>query len=126
MKNLAGRPECDVHIRSELSIAGIPAESVEYRNTEVPYTVIGKLGAFTFRRAWYYWTVSGPMPLAEAEKMYADPAGVNDVRVVGHCGCPPAEWQRNGFVESYHIDTQEGLNLFAATVRSLSEVPDAS
>lgn len=48
----------------------------------------GRIGAFTFRRAWSYWIVSGPMPLDVARRLYADPVGATDIRVNGHCGCP--------------------------------------
>ena len=169
MKNLAGVPTCDQDIRIELATAGIPAVVTGKTRSEVPYTVTGHLGVFDFRRAWYYWCVSGPVPLEVAKELYADPAGEKDVRVVGHCGCPPPEapwltWRdedgkelvpqnqyseycalfkdkadefikeqnirfsddptRDGkaFVENYHIDTQEGLNLFAATLKKFKLV----
>jgi hypothetical protein len=128
----------------------------------------GLLGELTVRKAglrWYY-IIEGRVPLALAEKMYEDPVGRHDIRVAGHCGCPPpAEWatwyapsgrkivgldqqdecrrflasssqymkelaQRllndldfaedpsavpgaEGFVESYHIDSEVGLRVFA-------------
>lgn len=46
---------------------------------------------FTFEHSHsYYWRVNGPVPLAVAQQIYADPAA-NDIRVAGHCGCPPPE-----------------------------------
>lgn len=153
MKNLAGDANCDVEIRKELKAAGI--QEVQHDaplKREVPQSVTGKLGDFTFERAWYYWVVSGAVPLAVAEKMYATPVGKKDVRVAGHCGCPPPnEWafpsdeavakyleakglqsinygdlakacnrgdvEGDRFVTTYHIDSQEGLNLFVKTLK---------
>ncbi len=93
MKNLAGVKECDATIMEELEKAGILPFNIarENENTEVPYGVIGRLGDFEFRRAWYYWVVKGSVPLNVAEEMYNDPTGKKDVRVAGHCGCPPPE-----------------------------------
>lgn len=167
MKNLAGVPDCDDYIRMELKKARIPAIDGERVNHEVAYSVTGRLafpyhpfGAFSFRRAWYYWVAIGDMPVALAKELYADPIGKTDIRVSGNCGCPPPEepfltWKdadgyelvkeserpefercfkdkmlelmekqklrfsndrsRDGkaYVDVYHIDTQEGLRLFA-------------
>jgi hypothetical protein len=171
MKNLAGDRNCDVQIREELEKSGINLVFHDKDlNQEVPASITGQLGRFTFTRAWHYWVVSGKMPLNAAREMYANPNGVKDVRVAGHCGCPPPEeWEHwfnpkshreilnmkqkaqfeeyaksdsesikeiakaglrdfdfaedpsqvgEGFVDLYHIDTQEGLNLFTATVRA--------
>jgi hypothetical protein len=166
MKNLAGVKECDEFISHELELAGIHQivlDESERQNHEVPFTVIGLLGAthfrkewdemlikspglvklfspknitphvsFIFCRAWYYWIVTGFVPLHVAEELYADPIGKKDVRVSGHCGCPaPKEWIKDRqliaghqCVESYHIDSQEGLNLFVRTLRAHSLVDD--
>ena len=88
MQNLAGNVNCDGIIQSELQRSGIDAIHGERRVSEVPASVTGKLGPFTFVRAWYYWVVNGPVPLAIARELYADPVGVSDIRVAGHCGCP--------------------------------------
>jgi len=118
MINLAGRQDCDTYILTELAGAGIDAQAERNNRSEVPYGFIGRVGDFTFRRAWYYWVVSGSVPLAVARELYANPIGKEDVRVAGHCGCPPPdEWERGGFVDTYHIDSQAGLNLFVATLR---------
>lgn len=55
MKNLAANRDADIVIREELYLAGIPAVIVPKSNSEVPYTVIGRLGNWVFTRAWYYW-----------------------------------------------------------------------
>lgn len=170
MKNLAGVDDCDRYIRDELTRARIPIVDGQKSTGEVPYTLTGKLGDIVFRRAWYYWVADGPVPLALALELYADPVGKTDVRVDGHCGCPPPEhpWvarydsagkrialdvgetERAQFrglisgghltqeqfdahrwvdsdaerdavsaravVETYHIDTEVGLRLFADVV----------
>lgn len=171
MKNLAGDPHCDEEIRRELKRARIELVEGERSKHEVAASVTGKLGEFVFKRAWYYWVVQGPVPLEVARELYADPVGNTDVRVAGHCGCPPPEhpWveyydaqgllvaldvggkEREQFrvmiagghlteadralyhfvdseaerdsvsvrsvVESYHIDSEVGLRLFADTLR---------
>ena len=118
MKNLAGIQECDTEIRKELTEAGIRTVDTKKGDTEVPYSVVGQLSYFTFRRSWRYWMVDGNVPLEIAKEMYAIEVGKKDVRVVGHCGCPPPEeWAINGYVGSYHIDSQDGLKLFADTIK---------
>jgi hypothetical protein len=80
---------------------------------------------FLFDRRWYYWSVKGKVPLEVAQEMYANPIGRKDVRVAGHCGCPEpkigeygTDWDNGRWVVScYHIDSQEGLNLFVETVK---------
>lgn len=88
MQNLAGHPKATALCAVELQQAGIPIEVLDKPYGEPKSDVGGRLGDFTFRRAWYYWVVYGPMPLAQAEIMFADPAGRDDVRAAGHCGCP--------------------------------------
>lgn len=170
MKNLAGVDTCDRDIRRELQRSRIEIVEGERSKGEVPYTVTGRLHGWTFKRAWYYWVAVGQLPLEAAQRLYADPIGNTDVRVNGHCGCPPPEdpwvayyaadgWQliddpdgeqakewsalqarghlpapqekRYRFVpnaaaiaarvvvESYHIDSEAGLRLFADTLREL-------
>jgi hypothetical protein len=97
MENLAGNPGADRYVRRELARARVPAvEGGADGGGEVPATVTGRLGGFSFRRAWYYWVVTGPVPLEVAERLYEDPVGQTDVRAGGHCGCPhpsqQAEW----------------------------------
>lgn len=121
------------------------------RIPEVPYTIIGILGgheqfnaddcqdlnktgwweshliqsvSFTFTRAWYYWVVTGYVPLSVAEELYEDSVGAKAVRSGGDCACrPPKTWLTRHpivgmkVVNLYHIDSQEGLNLFTKTLR---------
>lgn len=94
MRNLAGDEKCDIHIANELRRCGIMSEAYEPedgRLGEVPSRLRGHLGPFNFRRAWYYWVVTGPTPLHIASELYANEIGKTDIRVAGHCGCPPPE-----------------------------------
>jgi len=77
--------------------------------------------SFTFERAWL---VRGYVPLDIAVEMYENPNGRKDIRVAGHCACPhPADWKVKhkvcgmNVVDHYHIDTQEALNYFVATLK---------
>lgn len=95
MENLAGRGNADQQIQKELLKAGV--EIVEHnqplKNSEIQTTLTGKIGNFEFRRAWYYWVVSGEVPLNVAKELYENPNGREDIRVMGHCGCPsPEKW----------------------------------
>lgn len=123
MINLAGpwSAEKDYVIELELRLAGIEPVKREKPFDEVQSKVTGNLGAFTFERAWYYWRVSGLVPIEMAREMYADEIGQRDVRVAGDCARrPPEQWAHtyataDGFVQCvdhYHIDSAEGLALF--------------
>jgi hypothetical protein len=127
MPNLAGRHECDEYIKAELLMADIPGVLEPHEYSEVPYSYIGYLNGFNFRRAWTYWVVSGPVPLDIAKKLYEDPEGKQSVRVAGHCGCPPPEeWAKTigdkKYVTTYHIDTLNGLKLLADAVRDIKPI----
>lgn len=52
-----------------------------------------RLGDFEFTHQNYYTVVDGKVPLAVAEELYSTLVGKQDIRVAGHCGCPPPkEW----------------------------------
>ena len=97
MINLAGNKDADKHIKEELYIAGIEAID-ENAKGEVPYTIIGRLGNWKFRRAWYYWVASverdeDGLPLKVAMKLHniehpTKKIMGNVVRSGGHCACP--------------------------------------
>jgi hypothetical protein len=93
--NVAGEsPEkTDAILREELTICGIDIiETSELiPHPEVNTHISGKLGDIIMKRNWYYWIVVGKIPLDIAKKLYNDPVGKRDVRVVGDCGCPPPE-----------------------------------
>ena len=123
--NLAGDyPETDDILTKELEGAGIKVEKFEvFRNKrdEVVTSVKGSLYGWTFERAWYYWRANGPgIEVEAAEKLHATHGRV--VRVAGHCGCPtPKEWYKGLACGNYHVDTQEGLNALANTIKGLVE-----
>lgn len=89
MENLAGKPDCDKKIERELTRCKIQIVRYQFRSGEVSSSLRGKLGSFNFRRAWSHWSVEGDVPLSIAKELYDDPVGNADIRVVGHCGCPP-------------------------------------
>lgn len=103
MKNLAGVDTCDITIKEELYLAGIPFETVKDVHSEVPYTIQGRIGLWKFERAWTYWIVSvedtiNGLPYNPAMKLHHTPNPVNpnivlgdSIRCGGHCGCPDPE-----------------------------------
>jgi len=121
LPNLAGNEEADLYVEAELRMANI-TKILQEPNREVPTKFAGTLGKFKFRRAWRYWMVEGPVPLDIAINMYNDPEGNKYVRVAGHCGCPhPKEWASSqNTVESYHIDTLQGLQLFTRSMEPIA------
>ena len=91
MRNLAGQKDSDIWCAAELTAARILIDRVERPYGEPQTRVIGTLGGIEFRRAWYYWVARGRVPLDVAQRLYEDPVGRKEVRVAGHCGCPPPE-----------------------------------
>lgn len=91
MINLAGVKTCDQIIKDELERAEIEVVKCKPVNSEVPYTIKGRLktlyGDLEFWRAWTYWVVSGKVSLEIAKKIFAHPEGKKFVRAFGHCGC---------------------------------------
>jgi hypothetical protein len=99
MINLAGKPigENDDQIKLELTRCGVPLTLVtDQLGGEVLTNAGGELCGVKFRRAWRYWVADGSVPLEVALKLYENPVGRTDIRVSGHCGCPPpvAPWVR--------------------------------
>jgi len=127
MKNYAGRSDVDDEIAAELTAAGIEAhrmpEAMRESHPEMRTIILGSLHGWTFKRAWYYWMAEGPgIEVDAAEKLHA--AYGREVRVDGHCGCPsPREWFKGLACGHYHVDSQEGLNALAATIRELVGLP---
>jgi hypothetical protein len=168
MQRFSRGTECDEAVRHELQAAGIDPVCGEPAVGEVISSVTGRLGAFTFRRAWCHWVADGLVPLEAALAIHADPAARKGLRVGGHHARPapgqfatvwldgegnlnlplgdkeetvealavqyPAAHRRvergarvdfvadparrgRGFVDGYHIDTDDGLLLFAETMR---------
>lgn len=88
MINLAGQKDADRYIREELRNCGIEIVEGELNKGEVPYTLTGKLGQFTFTRAWYYWCVEGPHAAHSARILHNHPVAKKNIRALGDCGCP--------------------------------------
>ena len=125
MKNLAGVETCDADIRRELMGANIAVEAVEKTRSEVPYTLIGKLCGWTFKRAWYYWMASAPEGegVHETDAESLNEQWHNEVRVAGFAGGTKVSDRLSSrkTIDSYHIDTPEGLNVLAKLIKKLSE-----
>lgn len=121
MENLAGVNGCDDTVTQELEEAGIEIHSYDFLRDrgEVPTSIIGTLGGWGFERAWYYWIAKGPgIPPEIADKLHKTHG--TDVRVDGHCGSISPRKAFKGFaVGHYHIDTQDGLNAIAETIREI-------
>ena len=126
MNNYAGRKDfeaLDADCAKELEEAEIKvykmSKCLRGRNTEVATIVLGSLHGWSFERAWYYWTAKGPgIPLAQAMELHAKHGKV--VRVNGDCTGPsPLDQFRGLACGSYHVDTQEGLNALASTIRQV-------
>jgi len=118
---MAGRPDIDDALASELEAAGIEAfrlSLLKDGSREVDTEVRGGLHGWRFERAWYYWRCTGPgIEVAAAERLHASHG--KDVRVAGHCGCPsPTEWHHSLAVD-YHVDTPAGLKALADTIKAL-------
>lgn len=88
MRNLAGHKHSTLYAAHELGAAGVPARPCDPYG-EPQATVEGVLGRFTFRRAWRYWVVEGPMPLETAQALFDGSEEVRrNVRAAGDCTCP--------------------------------------
>ena len=135
MKNLAEETKADLHILKELSEAGIEVVEGKRTRSEVPYTLTGRLADWNFSRAWYYWMAHAEdgkgLPLEVATELHERKYPISGerehetygqvIRVAGHCGCPPPkDWlNSDGKIDSYHVDSQEGLNALAGAIRTL-------
>lgn len=125
MKNLAGQDpkHADAVCSAELAAAGIDVHNMgewwRTQNGEVKTSIFGALYKWSFKRAWYYWVAEGPgIPPVYANALHA--AHGDSVRVDGHCASPsPYDWFKGFAVGLYHVDTQEGLNALAATLRQI-------
>ena len=122
MINLAGVTDCDKTIKKELLEAGIKYQNLHFTlNDEVPSELYASFQGWEFKRAWYYWIAStNTTPLLFKYANELNSTHNEDCRVNGHCGCPsPREefdkpWDIG--VNTYHIDTQDGLNAFIKKV----------
>ena len=120
--NLAGveQERANEVIKEELSAAGITIHPgpIFQSKGEVKTNVIGVTNSWGFKRAWRYWVADGEgLPLEVSEKLHASHG--KEVRVDGHCKCPPPGY-KNGFaVSMYHVDSAEGLKALADVIKSV-------
>lgn len=142
-------PDADKKVKEELTAAGIPVLSLmNSADGEVKTYYIGLLNGFIFQRAWKYWVVKGNMPLDVAEYIYYNHKEL-EIRAAGDAGNPNPrdfavdpiykkycrEQYKNGknpdktkkeyqynprYIQMYHIDTEEGLKVFADTVKKFN------
>lgn len=81
-------------VAQELEVAGIPYTLLPTHDPhrEVHTTVKAALPGFELVRCWYYWSVCGNVALAVAVALNAvAPWCQREIRVDGHCMCPPPE-----------------------------------
>lgn len=122
MINLAGTGN-DEQAKKELEEAGIEifAYPESYRTSnECKLTVVGTVGPWLFTRSWYYWVAKGPGINIEQAVQLNEKYGTV-VRADGYAGGIEDLWDHfKGFaVGTYHIDSQEGLNAFAALLKKI-------
>jgi hypothetical protein len=128
MQNLAGREDCDIFIECELVRTGIQVVRGARNGHEVNASITGKLGRFSFSRAWYYYIAVGDMPIGIARQLYADPVGQTDIRVSGHCGCPSpddgrwAKWKMDGKVVLPMSEKARGKEFLGSGVLKQSDM----
>ena len=119
--------EVTVACKAELQAAGINIEEIGILlGGEVPSRALGSLYGWGFKRNWYYWVADGPgIPLEAAEALHATHG--QQVRVMGHCGCPSPREYLHGFAcGKYHVDSPEGLKALADTIRSVYIEPESA
>ena len=121
MRNLAGvdQEQANEIIKEELNAAGITVHQgkIWQSKGEVKTDVIGVIDpAWGFKRAWSYWVADGAgLPLAVSEALHASHG--TEVRVEGHCMCPPPSYKRGFAVGLYHVDSAAGLKALADAIR---------
>jgi len=123
MDNYAGRDDVDDKIEQELITAGITVLKMPkyFRNNSVEMKTLirGCLDNWSFTRAWSYWVAEGPGIPPEYTRSLHLKFG-KEVRVDGDCTCPDPDTYHKGFATGlYHVDTQEGLNALADTLRQI-------
>jgi hypothetical protein len=124
--NLAGveQEQANEIIKAELTAAGITVHQgkIWQSKGEVKTDVIGVLDpSWGFKRSWTYWVADGDgLPLEASEALHASHG--TEVRVDGHCLCPPPSY-KNGFaVDMYHVDSAAGLKALADVIRSVTKL----
>ena len=128
MKSLVGAntETFDAAIRKELKIMGVPAVLALRNPSMLPYTIVGILGVWRLTRSWNGWMAIAPCGKGISED---DANGLHEEwgSVIRVAGFPVgtkvvAGLSKENTVDSYGIDTEEGLYAFAKFVRQhLSE-----
>jgi len=105
---------------SELEHAGIEwvAHGSVPERTEVFTNITGSLGTWKFTRAWRYWVATSPeglrITLAESLHYYLG----RSARANGDAACRgPQVSSESSRTQGYHLDSQDGLNALASTIR---------
>ena len=125
MENFAGRKDADTEVEAELVAAGIKVERLPevFREQmgEVKTIIVGWLHGWRFERSWRCWIAEGPgIPPIYAEDLHRSHG--KEVRVDGNFTCPsPRKWMHGFAVGLYHVDSQDGLNDLAQTIRRVVE-----
>ena len=104
-------------IRIELREADVEEKLLECfpEHSEVPYKVYGEYKHYKFYRGWCYWIVKGDTSHDIAKIIYSDMVGRESIRTNGWAGNrDPSEFC---IINTYHIDTQEGLNRFVNIIK---------
>jgi hypothetical protein len=124
-ENLAGNHYSnDKKCEDELFVSGIPILKLkEFINEkdEVVTSVRGKLGPWSFKRAWRYWVAEGKaLPLDVAIKLH-EKVG-KTCRVGGHCYAPhPLEYGKGFGIDLYHVDDINGLKALSNAIASVMQ-----
>lgn len=135
MENRAGKPfqENDIVLRRELEMAGIEVTDMAsfrggkecfFEHQEVKTNIAGECCGWVFKRLWYYWAAEGPgLNYSDAVALWETSQKENlHIRVNGDCTDPHPFKETKGLgVNTYHIDTLEGLKLFASTLKAVTE-----
>jgi len=122
MINLAGVKDCDLTIIKEIEESGLKYDKMACTTTgEVESNLWAHFQGWKFRRLWYYWSASTETsPLLFKYSIPLHDSDGEEIRVGGYAGGQhPLDWYSNDWdigVNSYHIDTQKGLNKFIQTV----------
>jgi hypothetical protein len=124
MKNLAGRKDCDRFIRKELNKVSVPIVARDLTHREVPASIAGQLGPFSFERGWCYWVIRGPLPLHVARKLYRHPER-DAIRAVGDaCGGHPKQYAVRMLNGQEVAPTEEQADWLAFCERKSYAKPD--
>ena len=109
-----------IELYSETCVSAEGLENLILRLAgEVPSKVWGRIGPWTFRRAWYYWIAEGPgIPVEPAMKLFETHG--EDARASGDAACrSPLFWYQGFACNVYHVDNASGLKALAETIRSI-------